>query len=219
MYCCVCACCWCLVAVLQGNAYYAVPVLVSPSTMLDVQGAAEFTAERLQRLQHFPCINTTAGTTPPTFCAEFSGPAVCGSPTHAAVEDGSNVPQCVATGSSIVLNVLNPETCTAGVPPVQYAADITTWLSEQMQIVAGSKWKGIVAQATSSDATQKPVVSVAYASDSTAEWQLVWHMRTPSSQDVGPVLGNCYGVQALSACGTEGSSCKHSVLPEAVKLL
>jgi len=170
--------------------------------MLDVQGASEFTAERLQLLQRFPCINTTAGTTPPAFCAEFSSPAVCGSASHAVVEDGSNVPQCVATGSSIVLNVLNPETCTAGTPPVQYATDITTWLSEQMEIVAGSKWKGIVTQATSSDATQKPVVSGSPALD---------HMHAPSSQDAGPMAGNCYGAQY-----TQGSvyahSSKHSLI-------
>lgn len=145
---------------MQGNSYFAVPVVVAPNTTLDTAGGAEFAAAQLTKLQHFPCLNTTGVTgVTPAFCTEFKTPAMCGSPVYVYQADGLNIPQCAAAGSSQVLNVLNPETCEAGVPPPQYAADISTWLQEQMGYVS-SKYKDIVVTAVQADATQGPTVGL-----------------------------------------------------------
>jgi hypothetical protein len=128
--------------------------------MLDTAGAADFAASQLQVLQRFPCINTTGVVTTPAFCTEFATPALCGSSTYIFKADGSNVPQCQASGSHMVLNVLNPGgTCVAGTPDPKYAADLTTWLQEQMGFVAGNRWRGTMVEAAQSDAKQQPVVS------------------------------------------------------------
>jgi hypothetical protein len=143
----------------QGNSYFAVPVAIAPYTMLDTAGAGEYAAAKLTQLQYFPCMNATGVSTTPAFCTEFNTPAMCGSPTYAFQADGLNIPQCAAAGSSSVLNVLDPATCEPGVPPVQYANDITAWLSEQMSYVA-TKHKDIRVTAVQADATQKNEVGV-----------------------------------------------------------
>jgi hypothetical protein len=143
---------------MQGNAYFAVPVRVSPIVWLDTAGAADFTATQLTQQQLAPCINSTNATAP-AFCSEFANPALCGKSTYNVSADGSNVPQCAGAGSSMVLNVLNPETCVAGTPPAQYSVDLSVWLQEQMSIIAGTRWKNIVTKATQPDARQSPTVS------------------------------------------------------------
>jgi hypothetical protein len=135
-------------------------VRVSPKVWFDTAGAADFIATQLTLQQLAPCINSTSATAP-AFCTEFASPALCGSSTYNFSADGSNVPQCAGAGASMVLNVLNPETCVAGTPPAQYSADITSWLQEQMTIIAGTKWKNIVTKATQPDARQAPTVSTA----------------------------------------------------------
>jgi hypothetical protein len=143
-----------------------VPVVVTANAMLDTQGAADFTAARLQALQVLPCMNATTGSGggtgagSPAFCTEFAAPAVCGSGSYAYTADGSSIPQCEAAGASMLLNVLSPESCVAGTPPTQYALDVTGWLSEQLDFIGGTRWKGSVMQALQQDAAMKPKVGL-----------------------------------------------------------
>lgn len=156
-----CPCCHHLLQPPQGNAYYAVPVLVSPKTQLDVVGASEFTTAKLQVQQRLPCLAPVNASAAPAFCSEFAQPAVCAADSYAYAADGGNVPQCAGAGASMALNVLNPQaadTCTAGtLPNPQYATDLDAMWALQMPVIGGYI-KGVVTNTSASDATQAPKV-------------------------------------------------------------